>query len=717
MSMKKNKGLDTKNLAQLNSRIKQALTKERGKALNYKQVASRLQISDRNDRERVKMALEILARHEEIEMPERGKYRYVSLGQLVEGRIDMTQSGAAYLITEGENTEGIKDVYISPKHLGRALDKDLVQVQLFDFGRDSKPAGEVVEIIERAKTDFAGILEIVPKKHAFLVADSRKMPVDIFVPLDKIGAAQHGDKVVVKMLDWPEDAKSPIGEVIKLLGKPGEHETEIHSILAEYDLPYEFPEVVERDAEHVPVEISDAEVKKRRDFRSIPTLTIDPVDAKDFDDALSIRQLENGLFEIGVHIADVTHYVLPGSKLEEEAQKRATSVYLVDRVVPMLPEKLSNLVCSLRPNEEKCTFSAVFEMDIQGKVHSEWFGRTLINSQKRFTYEEAGEVIKTGTGDMVFEVTTLNSIAKNLRAKRMMNGAIAFDKSEVRFQLDESNKPIGVTQKIMGDSNHLIEEFMLLANRKVAEIVGKVAKGSKEKKTMVYRIHDQPDPEKLFELQRFVNKFGYKINTSNHLETSKSINKMLAEVQGKGEANMIETLAIRTMAKAVYSTQNVGHYGLGFSHYTHFTSPIRRYPDMMVHRLLQMHLDGKPATNPTEWEELCKHSSNREKLASDAERSSIKYMMTVFMADKIGQVFDGIISGVTEWGVYVELRENKCEGMIKLRDFQGDYFDYDADNFRVIGKRTGKEYRLGDEITIRVKNADVDRKQIDFVPE
>ncbi|MFN3316715.1 MAG: RNB domain-containing ribonuclease, partial [Raineya sp.] len=381
--------------------------------MNYKQVASRLQLSDKNDRERVKMALEIMARNDEIEMPDRGKYRYISLGKIVEGRIDMTQSGAAYLVIEGENTEDIKDVYISPKHIGKALDKDLVQVQLFDFGRESKPAGEVIQVLERAKTEFVGVIEIVPKKHAFLVADSRKMAIDLFIPLDKMGAAQDGDKVIVKMTEWPEDAKSPIGEVIKVLGRPGEHETEIHSILAEYDLPYEFPKEVERDAENVPVEIKEDEIKKRRDFRQIPTLTIDPVDAKDFDDALSIRLLENGLYEIGIHIADVTYYVTPDSKLEEEAQKRATSVYLVDRVVPMLPEKLSNLVCSLRPNEEKYTFSAVFEMDLQGKVHTEWFGRTLINSQRRFTYEEAGAVIKTGMGDMVFEITTLNNIAKN----------------------------------------------------------------------------------------------------------------------------------------------------------------------------------------------------------------------------------------------------------------------------------------------------------------
>ena len=716
MSKHAKKGLDTKNLAQLNAKIKQALTRERGKAMNHKQVASRLQLSDRNDKERVKMALEIMAKHDEIEMPERGKYRYVAKGEIVLGRIDMTQSGAAYLIIESDNQEEMADVYISPKHIGRALNGDLVEVQLFEFGKESKPAGEVITIVERAKTEFVGTLDLVPKKHAFLISDNRKMPVDMFVPLDKIGAAQNGDKVVVKMLEWKEGDKSPIGEVIKILGRPGEHETEIHSILAEYDLPYEFPEAVEKETLSISDEIPETEIRKRRDFRQIPTLTIDPVDAKDFDDALSLRQLENGLYEVGIHIADVTHYVLPGSKLEEEAQRRATSVYLVDRVVPMLPEKLSNMVCSLRPNEEKCTFSAVFEMDENGKVHSEWFGRTVICSQRRFTYEEAGEVIKTGIGDMAFEVLTLNKIAKQLRGKRMNSGAIAFDKSEVRFQLDENNKPIGVTQKIMGDSNHLIEEFMLLANRKVAEVVGKPPKGSKTKKTMVYRIHDQPDPEKLFELQRFVNKFGYKINTHSHVDTARSINKMLADVQGKGEANMISTLAIRTMAKAVYSIKNVGHYGLGFSHYTHFTSPIRRYPDMMVHRLLQLHLDGKEASNPTEWEDLCKHSSNREKLASDAERASIKYMMTVFMADKIGQVFDGIISGVTEWGVYVELNDNKCEGMIKLRDFNGDYFEYDEENFRIVGKRTGEEYRLGDEITIKVKNADIDRKQIDFVP-
>jgi len=735
MTKKKKRKSSHNKISNLTNTILSILKKDRNQSFNYKQIAAKIGVNDASSRNQIIKKLQQLKAKQEIEEVERGKFKAIVNTEYHTGIVDMASRGSGYIVSDDFD----EDIYIASNNMNKALHGDEVEFYAYKRRKRGKIEGEITNIIKRAKSEYVGVIQI-HKNYAFVVTDGNKMYTDIFVPINKINKAEDGDKVLVSLEDWPEKADSPNGKVLKVLGKPGEHNTEIHAILAEYGLPYDFPHEVEDYANKLDTSITKDEIAKRRDMRDVLTFTIDPKDAKDFDDALSFRILDNGLFEIGIHIADVSHYVQPDTVLDDEAYERATSVYLVDRVVPMLPEVLSNNACSLRPHEEKYTFSAVFQMNEKAEVKNQWFGRTVTYSDARFAYEEAQAIIEnnpnvmlssveasqlnntipsevslTGkeyqtTPEIAFATLKLNELAKIMRRKRMKSGAISFDKVEVKFNLDEQANPVGVFFKTSKDANKLIEEFMLLANRKVAEFIGKQS----PKKTFVYRVHDEPDDSKLAALQNVVGRFGYKLNFKDRKSISASLNNLLKDVEGKKEQNLVDTLTIRSMSKAEYSTHNIGHYGLAFDYYSHFTSPIRRYPDVMAHRLLQHYLDGGKSANEAVYEDKCNHSSNMENLATKAERDSIKYMQIKFMQDHKDEDFVGVISGVTDWGIYVEIIANKCEGMVSVRDMKDDHYMFDEDHFALIGKNSKTMYQLGDEVVVKVKDTDLVKKHLDF---
>ena len=718
MRQKKKK---TKTLKQYSSKIIAVLSSSK-KTLNYKQICMRLGVHDPKSRADVISCLQLLLIDTVITEEERGKFKLHNTNKYHTGIFNATSRGSGYIIVEYIEQE----IFIPSHKTQKALDGDEVQFYIHKRKRNGRVEGEIVQVVKRSRSEFVGVIQI-NKNFAFVVPDNSKIPVDIYIPLKLIKDAEEGQKVLVKIEDWPDKADCPIGKVIEVLGNPGDHQTEIHAILADYGLPNKFPQKVEDYANNLDTTIQSDEINKRRDIRQVLTFTIDPKDAKDFDDALSFKVLENGNYEVGIHIADVSYYVKEGTILDDEAYDRATSIYLVDRVVPMLPECLSNHACSLRPQEEKYTFSAMFEIGATGKIYNQWFGRTVIYSDARFSYEEAQHIIETQSTQIPQHISLtnksyhtsetikhaileLNNIAKILRSDRMKNGAISFDKLEVKFNLDPENNPKDVYFKTSKDANKLIEEFMLLANRSVAEFIGK----QKPSKTFIYRVHDVPDQQKLENLQRIIYQFGYKLNLKTPKDTSSSLNQLLQDVVGTKAQNLVDTLAIRSMSKAEYTTQNIGHYGLSFDYYSHFTSPIRRYPDIMAHRLLQHYLDGNSSQQQNLFEEKCKHASKMENLATKAERDSIKYMQIKYMQNHKDTQFSGVISGVTEWGIYVEITENKCEGMVRIKDLKEDYFTFDSENYSLVGEQTNKRYQLGDQVSVKVKKADLIQRHLDF---
>ena len=686
------------------------VSQQKNATFNYKQVAYAIGADTAAAHRAIALILAEMAFDGDLIEVSPGKYKAPQRSNVTTGTFVRRSNGKNSVVTDDDG----ETIFVAERNSMHALNGDKVRIIVAARRRGVEPEAEVIEIIEEKEQTFIGTLQVA-RQYAYLQTDSKFLATDIIIPRAKLKGGTTGQKAIVRITSWPDDAKNPIGEVIDILGQTGENTTEMHAILAEFGLPYRYPENVNAAAERIDAGITDEVVAQREDLRGVVTFTIDPKDAKDFDDALSMRRLDNGNYEIGVHIADVTYYVHPDSLLDKEAQKRATSVYLVDRVVPMLPEHLSNGICSLRPDEDKLTFSCIFEMNDQAEVLNSRIVRTVTRSVRRFTYEEAQQVIETGAGDYADEILTLDRLAKILRRNRYDNGSVEFDRAEVRFDTDETGHPVSVYFKESKDANKLIEEFMLLANKTVATAIGKPA-GHKKPKAFVYRVHDMPDPGKLADLSKIARTFGFKVKeTGTSREVNRSINRMLADVKGNGEENFLSTLAIRSMAKAVYTTTNVGHYGLAFDYYTHFTSPIRRYPDMMVHRLLERYLAGGRSVNQQKLEDLCKHSSDMEQLAANAERASIKYKQVEFMGDHLGEVYDGVISGVTEWGLYVELAENMCEGLVPVRDLADDYYDFDEKNYCLIGRRRGVRYRLGDQVKVKVARASLEKKQLDFV--
>ena len=722
MKRRKKVNRKKKGIENLSALILKLIRSNRSKTYNYKQIAAHINVNDSHSRNQIIKKLQLLKSKNEIEEVERGKFKAIINSDYYTGIIEVNAKGSGYIICEAFDD----DIYIGSNNLNKALHLDEVEFYVFKRRRNGRLEGEVTQIIKRAKSSYVGVIQI-HKSYAFVITDDKKMYKDIFIPLNKINKAEDGDKVLVALQDWPEKASSPYGKVNKVLGKPGEHNTEIHAILADYGLPYDFPNEVLDYASSINTSITKKEIAKRRDMRSDLTFTIDPKDAKDFDDALSFKILGEDIYEVGIHIADVSYYVQPDTILDEEAFERATSVYLVDRVVPMLPEVLSNYACSLRPHEEKFTFSAVFKINNKAEVIDEWFGRTVTYSDARFAYEEAQEVIETKSNiisdnvsltgvtyeikdDIKKAILKLNELAIIMRSQRMKSGAISFDKVEVKFNLDDTNNPTGVYFKTSKDANKLIEEFMLLANKKVAEFIGK----QKPVKTFVYRVHDEPNDTKLIALQNIVSKFGFKFKIDSVKSVSNALNKLLKDVEGSKAQNLVDTLAIRSMSKAEYTTQNIGHYGLAFEYYSHFTSPIRRYPDVMVHRLLQSYLDGHKSYSEDVYEDKCRHASHMEQLSTKAERDSIKYMQIKFMQDHKDEEFVGVISGVTDWGIYVEIISNKCEGMVRIRDIKDDYYEFDESQYALVGRDTKHIYQLGDEVIVTVKSTDLIKKHLDF---
>lgn len=711
MAKKKTASQTRKQTRNLHADVTSFISQQKNGTFNYKQVAYAIGADTIAAQRAIALILAEMAFDGDLIEVSPGKYKAPSRSSETTGTFVRRSNGKNSVITDDDG----ESIFIAERNSMHALNGDKVRIIVAAHRRGVEPEAEVIEIIEEKEQTFIGTLEVGRHQYAFLQTDSKFLATDILIPRGKLKGGKTGDKAIVRITSWPDDAKNPIGEVVDILGQTGDNNTEMHAILAEFGLPYHYPENVNAAAERIEAGITDEVVAQRDDMRSVTTFTIDPKDAKDFDDALSIRRLDNGNYEIGVHIADVTYYVKPDTILDKEAQKRATSVYLVDRVVPMLPEHLSNGICSLRPDEDKLTFSCIFEMNEEAEVLNSKIARTVTRSNRRFTYEEAQTIIETEQGEYSDEILTLDRMAKILRRRRYENGSVEFDRVEVRFDIDETGHPVGVYFKESKDANKLIEEFMLLANKTVATAIGRPA-NKRKPKAFVYRIHDLPDPGKLADLSKIARTFGYKVKESgSSRQVNRSINQMLSAVKGRGEENFLSTLAIRSMAKAVYTTTNVGHYGLGFDYYTHFTSPIRRYPDMMVHRLLERYLSGGRSVNLQKLEEQCKHSSDMEQLAANAERASIKYKQVEYMADHMGEVYEGVISGVTEWGLFVELCDNKCEGLVPVRDLADDYYDFDEGNYCLVGRRRGVRYRLGDPIRVKVARAALDKKQLDFV--